>query len=825
MKISTEDSAMRRYVAFLALAVVLAQTAGCGDKPAGSTQTGKADSSASAAPSKPSSSAAQSESDKLTTAHAVLEKMAAAYRNAATYEDFGTAACWQDGADKPPRVNFQAIFQRPNKLCMKFYQGELTCDGKKWFGFSKDIPDQAVLRDAPEKIKLSMLIADISLGNALNNGFFGGSPQLLLLLEEQPLEIMLAGVRDQDLTLEEPVRLGDYDCYRVRFRRPEGMGEYWIDQKTFVLRHMEFQPAPPGESSPSGGGVHFEADFERARLGGPIDPAAFKIAVPSGVECHRALMDVRQYQAIGKKLAPFQLVDTRGKPWKSESLAGKVAVLHLWQTDSPACPAVVPSLQAAYEKFKDNPRVAFWAVCLDDPRVETKTIEDTAREWKLGLPLLRDPKWELPKSLSIAAAPSTFFIDPQGVLQDCILGELPVSTAATARKVEELLLGKDLSRAAVAEFHEQFNNYEKGVDKEFSSDAQTTAMRRVEDAPAARSAPTKLRLQPLWNCKWDPQRRPGNLLLVQDPGARPRIFIVDGAKAVSEIGTDGKLLGTFAPKIADEEFFTCLRTAVGRDGKRFFAAFAPVQQRFHLFDEKFTYLLSFPADALKNRHTGLSDVALGDLDGDGVVKAYMGFVGTVGVKSTSLRGKLIASCRNVFNVGNVVPGPADNQGRRELFCGNDANNVAILDAKLQPRGSARLPADGVLRGLAHADLAGDGRETWCGIMFLPDPQQTSGQFTALGLNESGSVQWRYILPRGTQQVVEPIVVGRVLPGTALQWMLPGSDGSVHILAADGKFIDRFNYGTQINGLATVEIDGKPVLLISSAGGVEALRVE
>ena len=85
--------------------------------------------------------------------------------------------------------------------------------------------------------------------------------------------------------------------------------------------------------------------------------------------------------------------------------------------------------------------------------------------------------------------------------------------------------------------------------------------------------------------------------------------------------------------------------------------------------------------------------------------------------------------------------------------------------------------------------------------------------------------WKYNLPFGTQQPVEPIVIGRLLPGPARQWLLPGSDGSIHVLAADGTLIDHFNYGEQVTGLATVEIDGKPVLLISSANGVEALRTE
>ena len=62
---------------------------------------------------------------------------------------------------------------------------------------------------------------------------------------------------------------------------------------------------------------------------------------------------------------------------------------------------------------------------------------------------------------------------------------------------------------------------------------------------------------------------------------------------------DGKALGTYKAKLADEEIFTLLRTAVGSDGKRYFAAFAPWQQRFHLFDENFKYLLSYPDNALE----------------------------------------------------------------------------------------------------------------------------------------------------------------------------------------------------------------------------------
>jgi hypothetical protein len=55
--------------------------------------------------------------------------------------------------------------------------------------------------------------------------------------------------------------------------------------------------------------------------------------------------------------------------------------------------------------------------------------------------------------------------------------------------------------------------------------------------------------------------------------------------------------------------------------------------------------------------------------------------------------------------------------------------------------------------------------------------------------------------------------------------LPGPDGSIHILSADGRLFDKFNSGAALQGLATVEINGQPVLVVASPNGLEAWRVE
>ena len=782
--------------------------------------------SASAGDSKPSGAKAAAKTDSpgqtLTTAEAVLDKMAAAYKNAKSYEDFATVELREEGVPgEPQRANFSVAVERPNKLRMKLYDGEVVCDGKQWYAFSKLIPNQAMLREAPAKLTLNQLQVDNVIGQTLNNGFGGSSPQFLLLFEDQPLNTLLANATE--VVLDEPGRIGDYLCYRVRFTRADGVGELWIDQKTFVMRQMNFRMTPtpqPGETPPPP--ITLTANFERARLDPEINPVAFQFEIPPGVERRRALMFPNPNDLLGKQLPDFKLTDMQGKDWSNQSLEGKIGVLHFWRANDESCKAVVPSLQELYAKFKDNDKVVIRAVNIDDSKPDAKTIEAEAKKLGLPMPLLHDRETEAARFLKLPPPPATLFIDAKGTLQDCIQGGNPVAAMAATRKVERLLAGENLAKKAQEEYRQQCQTNETQVDLAFSDQAQTITVEQVQAKIAAKSPPAKLRLTRLWQC---PLANPaGNLLVVATSGDKPRILVIDGYKAISEIGLEGKVKGTHKAKLADEEIYT-LRTGVGRDGKRYFAAFAPARQQFHLFDENLNHILNYPDDALANTHAGIADVELSDLDGDGVLKAYVGYHGVVGVQCASLDGHRQWSCRNILNVTRVVPGPPDAQQHRELYCVNDAISIATIDAKGKLRDAARSPGEASMYFLTLADLTGNGPQ-WCGITFDPTPQQPlMGRFTAVGLGTHGEMQWKYALPSGTQQAVEAIVVGRLLPGAASQWIFPASDGSIHIVAADGTPIDHFNYGAQINGVAVAEIDGKPALLISSQSGIEALRVE
>ena len=67
-----------------------------------------------------------------------------------------------------------------------------------------------------------------------------------------------------------------------------------------------------------------------------------------------------------------------------------------------------------------------------------------------------------------------------------------------------------------------------------------------------------------------------------------------------------------------------------------------------------------------------------------------------------------------------------------------------------------------------------------------------------------------------------------------EWLIAGPDGSVHVLSADGKQVDKFNTGSTMAGLAAGKFGDQRVLLISKVldkpqgdvkGTLEAWQVE
>ena len=90
--------------------------------------------------------------------------------------------------------------------------------------------------------------------------------------------------------LSEPGQIDGRDCYRVKFKGPDGAATFWIDQQTYVLRRIVLPTERLREMMSQDGpisSVSVVADFTGAELNGEVDPKAFEFEVPKDAQAGR----------------------------------------------------------------------------------------------------------------------------------------------------------------------------------------------------------------------------------------------------------------------------------------------------------------------------------------------------------------------------------------------------------------------------------------------------------------------------------------------------------------------------------------------------------
>ena len=346
------------------------------------------------------------------------------------------------------------------------------------------------------------------------------------------------------------------------------------------------------------------------------------------------------------------------------------------------------------------------------------------------------------------------------MVQDFEQGGNPKLADILPEKLKKLLAGENIFQKPLKEYQEQLNQYGKMIEKsaadvESGSGEMTGEERKPPEVKTApRNEPTRFKLTSLWKCA--DVKSPGNILVLSEKNAPARLAVVENWKSVAEVGLDGKLIALHKLELAESEVLGSLRSAVGADGKRWLVAFLSTQQRCHVFDEKWNVVANYPEDALKKTHSGIGDVQLGDLDGDGKLKMFVSYWGVVGVQAASLDGKRLWDNRSLSNVMSIAIGGPDEKGRRKLYCANIMGSLVVLDGQGQRQGEVKIP-DRMLHRIVAADLRGDGQPLWCG-MAAP----ALGDNLAVGLSLEGKELWNYPLPAGVwPQPIEPIIPGKL----------------------------------------------------------------
>ena len=130
----------------------------------------------------------------------------------------------------------------------------------------------------------------------------------------------------------------------------------------------------------------------------------------------RSFISTQQLNAI----APIGSVKTLdGKTVSLKDLKGKVVLLDFWATWCGPCRSSFSTLQALYEKYKNNSNVAIMAVNVwERNQNRKKTVVDFFKEnSSYNFPVFLDETDELVKKFGATGIPAKYYLDKNGVLQ------------------------------------------------------------------------------------------------------------------------------------------------------------------------------------------------------------------------------------------------------------------------------------------------------------------------------------------------------------------------------------------------------------------------
>ncbi|WP_160718068.1 TlpA disulfide reductase family protein [Chitinophaga solisilvae] len=124
---------------------------------------------------------------------------------------------------------------------------------------------------------------------------------------------------------------------------------------------------------------------------------------------------VLKRSAIGQPMIDFTQADVNGKPVRLSDFRGKYVLLDFWASWCGPCRAENPNVLKAYNTFKDK-NFTVVGVSLDDKQDKwLDAIKQDGMPW-IQVSDLKGFRNEVAKQYGIQAIPSSFLIDPQGII-------------------------------------------------------------------------------------------------------------------------------------------------------------------------------------------------------------------------------------------------------------------------------------------------------------------------------------------------------------------------------------------------------------------------
>ena len=142
----------------------------------------------------------------------------------------------------------------------------------------------------------------------------------------------------------------------------------------------------------------------------------------------------------GFQAPDFELNTLNGEQVLLSDLRGKTILLNFWATWCPPCRSEMPAMQQVYMDYEQDGFVILAVNNLQQDRREN--VESFIHEENLTFPVLLDNSGSVSTAYQVHSMPTSFFIDPEGIIQEHVIGG-PMSEALLRTRVENLLVEKD----------------------------------------------------------------------------------------------------------------------------------------------------------------------------------------------------------------------------------------------------------------------------------------------------------------------------------------------------------------------------------------------
>ena len=138
---------------------------------------------------------------------------------------------------------------------------------------------------------------------------------------------------------------------------------------------------------------------------------------------------------VGFRSPDFELIGLDGNTYNLSDFKGHPVLINFWASWCKPCQSEMPAMEAMYRKYESDGFVILAVNATNQDSINA--VEEFVASNNLSFPVLLDTKGEINQLYRVQALPTSFFINPQGLIEDIVIGG-PMSEALLETRLERL---------------------------------------------------------------------------------------------------------------------------------------------------------------------------------------------------------------------------------------------------------------------------------------------------------------------------------------------------------------------------------------------------